>query len=270
MIPPHLRFDFDKAVSIITSFIREEVRGAGARGVVIGLSGGSDSSLATALSVRALSKEGVKVVFLPDRETSLESRVAAKAVAESLDLDLLTIDITGVVESALASLGLSYSTANKVVKGNVKVRVRMLLLYGIANNEGRLVVGTGDRSEWLIGYFTKWGDAAGDIYPNIGLYKTQVRALGMYLGLPTEVINRAPTPDLWPGHTAEGELGLSYDVIDEVLYWVFDEGLDPGEVPRRAGVSRVAVEKVMDMFRKSEHKRNPLKAPFRSFKEIMK
>ncbi len=270
MIPPYLRFDFDKAASTISSFIRASVKEAGAKGVVIGLSGGSDSSLASALAVRALGKERVKVIFLPDRETSPESRVAARAVAESLDLELLTIDITGVVESALASLGLSYATADKIVKGNIKVRTRMLLLYGIANNEGRLVVGTGDRSEWLIGYFTKWGDVAGDIYPNIGLYKTQVRALGKYLGLPAEVINRAPTPDLWPGHTAEGELGLSYDVIDEVLYWIFDEGLDPGEVPQRAGVPREAVEKVMEMYRRSEHKRNPLKAPFRSFKELMK
>ncbi len=270
MIPPHLRFDFDKAASMISSFIREAVKEAGAMGVVIGLSGGSDSSLASILAVKALGKEKVKLVFLPDRETSPESRVAARAVAESLDLELITIDITGVVESALASLGLSYSTADKIVKGNIKVRTRMLLLYGIANNEGRLVVGTGDRSEWLIGYFTKWGDVAGDIYPNIGLYKTQVRALGKYLGLPAEVINRAPSPDLWPGHTAEGELGLSYDVIDEVLYWVFDEGLDPSEVPQRAGVSREVVEKVMEMHRRSEHKRNPLKAPFRSFKELMR
>ncbi len=269
MIPPYLRFDFDKATSTISSFIREAVKEAGAKGVVIGLSGGSDSSLATALAVKALGKEKVKVVFLPDRETSPESRIAARVVAESLDLELVTIDITGIAESALASLGLSYSTADKIVKGNIKVRTRMLLLYGIANNEGRLVVGTGDRSEWLIGYFTKWGDAAGDIYPNIGLYKTQVRALGMYLGLPAEVINRAPTPDLWPGHTAEGELGLSYDIIDKVLYWVFDEGLDPREVPQRAGVPREAVEKVMEMHRRSEHKRNPLRAPFRSFKELM-
>jgi len=268
MIPPHLSFSYDKAIERITAFIKESVKEAGARGVVIGLSGGSDSSLATALSVKALGKEKVKVVFLPDRESSPDSRVAARAVAESLELELVTIDITGVVESALAALGLSYATADKIVKGNIKVRTRMMLLYGIANNEGRLVVGTGDRSEWLIGYFTKWGDVAGDIYPNIGLYKTQVRALGKYIGLPAEVINRAPTPDLWPGHTAEGELGLSYDVIDEVLYWVFDEGLDPDKVPEKAGVPKEAVERVMEMHRRSEHKRNPLKAPFRSFKEL--
>ncbi|OYT46628.1 MAG: NAD(+) synthase, partial [Desulfurococcales archaeon ex4484_42] len=139
----------------------------------------------------------------------------------------------------------------------------------IANLENRLVLGASDRSEWLIGYFTKWGDGAADAYPIIGLYKTQVRALGLHLGIPEEVVLRPPTPDLWPGHTAEGELGITYEQIDEVLYRIFDESIPAEKVPEVTGIPKKVVERVLELHKRSEHKRNPLKAPFKSFKELL-
>ncbi len=268
MLPDYLRFDKERAVELITSFIRSVVESAGASGVVVGLSGGSDSTVAVALAVRALGASRVKGVRLPDRESSRESVEIAGRVADFLGIGVETVDITPMVESFLEAVGLSYSTAPRIVKGNVKVRCRMVTLYTIANAERRLVLGTSDRSEWLIGYFTKWGDGCADLYPIIGLFKTQVIELGKYLGLPEEAVSRPPTPDLWPGHTAYEELGLTYNVIDRVLYWLFDESLPPERVPEAAGVSEEAVRRVMEMHRATEHKRVPLKAPFRSFKEI--
>jgi NAD+ synthase len=267
MLPPNLRLDFRKAERVITNFISRTVGEAGAKGVVIGLSGGGDSAVVAALAVKALGADKVKVLHLPDKESDPVSALIANKVADRLGLTLHIVDITNAVESLLKLAGLSYES-DKVVRGNVKVRVRMATLYSVANSERRLVMGTSDRSEWLIGYFTKWGDGAADLYPIIGLYKTQVREFGKYLGLPIEVTSRPPTPDLWPGHTAEGELGVTYDMIDQVLYYVFDEGLNEEDVPKVAGVPMEVVKRVMELHRGSEHKRNPLRAPFRSFKEI--
>jgi len=268
VLPPYLRVNFSKVEKAVITFIRDSINSSQSSGVVIGLSGGSDSSVTAALAVRALGVEKVKVIHLPEKESDPYSTLLATKVADSLGLKLKIIDITTAVSTLLRLIGLDYGKADKVVKGNIKVRTRMTILYAIANLEKRLVLGTGDRSEWLIGYFTKWGDSAADIYPIIGLYKTQVVEFGKYLNLPSDVISRPPTPDLWPGHTAESELGLTYEVIDKVLYWIFDRGMKPDEVSKAAGVPKEIVERIMDLHKRSEHKREPLKAPFRSFTEI--
>jgi len=270
MLPPHLRFDFRQAERVITRFIKDMIESTGASGVVIGLSGGSDSSVTAALAVRALGADKVKALRLPDKESSRESIEIAGKVADTLGIEVVTIDITPMVESFLRAIGLTYENAPKIVKGNIKVRTRMVTLYAFANKERRLVLGTSDRSEWLIGYFTKWGDGCADLYPIIGLYKTQVMEFGKWLGLPEESVTRPPTPDLWPGHTAYEELGVTYDLIDEVLYRVFDEGVPPEKVPEVAGVPEEVVKRVMELHRVSEHKRSPLKMPFKSFKELPK
>ncbi|MEM2021119.1 MAG: NAD+ synthase [Zestosphaera sp.] len=270
MLPPHLRLDFQKAEVIIEGFIKTKVREAGASGVVIGLSGGGDSSICAVLSARALGSSSVLAVHMPEVESGPISTLIANKVANGLGLNLMNIDITNVVTAFLKSLGLSYESSEKLVRGNIKARSRMTILYAIANRENMLVVGTSDRSEWLIGFFTKWGDGAADMYPIIGLYKTQAREFAKYLGLPVEVVSRPPSPDLWPGHTAEGELGLTYDEIDEVLYRLFDEGRKPQEIPGVSGIPVEVVEKVMRLHAKTRHKRVIPEAPFRSFKELEK
>ena len=270
MLPPYLRVNFKKAEEVIVEFIEKKVKSAGAEGVVVGLSGGGDSAVATALAVKALGSENVLAFHLPDRESDRISALIASKVADSLDIELRIIDITPIVTSFLNSLGWSYQASDKIVRGNIKVRTRMSILYAMANSMNRLVLGTSDRSEWLIGYFTKWGDGAADLYPIIGLYKTQVREFGKLLSLPPEVMSRPPTPDLWKGHTAEGEIGVTYDVIDEVLYWLFDEGLSVDELMDKHLVPREVIEHIIELHRKTEHKRKPLVAPFWSFKELMK
>lgn len=268
MLPPHLSVDFRKAEDVITNFIRVKVKEAGASGVVIGLSGGGDSSVCAALSVKALGTSSVKVIHMPEIESNPISTLIANKVANNLGLELEIINITDVVSAFLKSLGMSYESSDKTVRGNVKARSRMIILYTIANKENMLVVGTSDRSEFLIGFFTKWGDGAGDLHPIIGLYKTQVREFAKYLSLPTEVISRPPSPDLWPGHTAEGELGLTYDEIDEVLYRLFDEGREPHEIPRISGVPKESVEKVIKLYEKTKHKRSLVNGPFYSFRDL--
>jgi NAD+ synthase len=268
MLHKELRFDINKALEKATNFIKANVEEAGASGVVIGISGGIDSSVAAALAVKALGANKVRALFLPETESSRISFYLAGKVASSLGLELDIIDITNIVKEFLKSTGLNYQSAPKIVKGNIKVRTRTVVLYTIANLENRLVLGTSDRSEWLIGYFTKWGDSSADLYPNLGLYKTQVIELGRYLGLPNEVVSRDPTPDLWPGHKAEDELGVSYDEIDLVLYYLFDERSDPEKVPEKAGVPMNIVRRIIELHEKSHHKRSPLKAPFMTFKEL--
>jgi len=268
VLPPHLSLDFRKAEQVITDFIKVKVREAGASGVLIGLSGGGDSSVCAALSVRALGTSSVKVVHMPDVESDPISTLIANKVANNLGLELEIINITDIVNAFLKSLGTDYESSDKLVRGNIKARSRMIILYAIANKENMLVIGTSDRSEFLIGFFTKWGDGAGDLHPIIGLYKTQVREFAKYLNLPTEVISRPSSPDLWPGHTAEGELGLTYDEIDEILYRLFDEGRQPSEVPRISGIPEESVKKVVRLYERTKHKRVLANGPFYSFKEL--
>lgn len=259
-VPDFLRIDLEKTAKKLIECIKRTVDEAGANGVVIGLSGGVDSSTITSLSVRALGVERVKVLLMPDKESSKKGIEDAERVVSILGLkDVVRIDITSIVEAVLRLSGDSYETAPRIPKANVKARVRMILLYYYANKENRLVVGSGDRSEWLLGYFTKWGDAAADLYPLLGLYKTQVRMLAEYLGIPEDIAWKPSSPDLWPGHKAMDELGAEYDVIDPILYYMFDVGLKDEEIAEKTRAPLELVKAVRKMYLKSGHKRSPLK-----------
>ncbi len=259
-IPDFLKIDLEKTVEKLVKCIKEHVSEAKASGVVIGLSGGVDSSTTTALSVRALGPGKVKVLVMPDKESSRRSIEDAKRVIEILGLrDVVYVDITPIVEAVLRLGGDSYDTAPRIPKANVKARARMILLYYYANKENRLVVGSSDRSEWLLGYFTKWGDAAADFYPLLGLYKTQVRMLAEYLGIPEDIAWKPSSPDLWPGHKARDELGAEYDVLDPILYYMFDVGLRDEEIAEKTGAPLELVKAVRQRHLTSGHKRSPLK-----------
>ncbi|MCS7099507.1 MAG: NAD+ synthase [Sulfolobales archaeon] len=254
-VPSYLRIDEAKTAKAIIDFIRNYVSDAGASGVVLGLSGGTDSSVLAALAVEALSADRVAVLFMYDKESSLSSERDAELLASLLNLKLLKLDLTTGVEFVLKLLGDSYEVAPRVAKGNVKARLRMVVLYYLANKTNSLVLGSSDRSEWLIGYFTKWGDGAADLYPLINLYKTQVRLLGDYLGLPERICWKPSSPDLWPGHRAVDELGVEYDVIDSVLHLYVDRGLGAEEVSKIARVDLNTVKNIISRIPASEHKR---------------
>jgi len=246
----------------LINYIRSYVDGAGVRGVVLGVSGGTDSATTAALAVKALGPERVYVLILPDKENEEEDIRDAELVTKVLGLENVEyIDITDIVESFLKALKTDYDRAPKVPKGNIKARVRMVILYYYANIHNLLVVGSSDRSEYLLGFFTKWGDGAADIYPLINLYKTQVRLLAEYLGIPEKIVWKPSSPGFWRGHKARDELGADYDVIDKILYHLIDLRLDPVETAKEVGVPLELVYSILKRVKMTEHKRRFIQLP---------
>jgi NAD+ synthase len=233
---------------VICRFIRHRVAIANASGVVVGISGGIDSAVVAALCVRALGKAKVLGLLMPDRKPEPE----ALQVVKWLGIRSRTVKI-GPLATALARTGPKRPT--RAVLGNVKARLRMVLLYLEANTNNRLVVGTGNKSELLAGYFTKYGDGGVDIAPLGDLYKTQVRALAEDLGVPQSVRSLVPTAGLYPGQTDEGELGISYPLLDAILLGI-ELRLEPGQIAKRAGVPVSEVERIMARVRSAVHKRH--------------
>ena len=247
-------FDAEFVASKISDFIRSKV---GGRRAVVGLSGGIDSAVTATLSVRGLGREKVLALVMPDSAATPDEDVKdAKAMAESLGIRYRTIDITQAskIITELASAGCE--SKDKVAEGNVRARLRMIILYYIANSEGRIVIGSGDRSELMIGYFTKYGDGGVDLLPLGCLYKTQVRELAKHLGIPRKIIDKESSPRLWEGQTAVSELGISYEDVDLILYRLLDLRMRRDELARDLGPGYTAkVEKVAWLVRESAHKR---------------
>ncbi|MEB3787595.1 MAG: NAD+ synthase, partial [Desulfurococcales archaeon] len=222
------RLDYDRLSKELSSWIRDRVEEAGVEGIVVGVSGGVDSATTLALSVKALGKERVLGLVMPDSTvTPSEDMEDAKSLLESLGVRYHVIDIAPIVDVYKGSIPVyeDEDGPDRIPVGNLRARIRMSLLYYYANKKKLLVAGTGDRSEILIGYFTKWGDGAVDILPIAILYKTQVRRLAASMGVPERIAFKPSSPRLWRGQTAEGELGVSYEQIDLVLHAVFDRGI---------------------------------------------
>ncbi len=217
------------AQAVLTSFIRDAVDTTGTQAVVVGLSGGVDSSLAAALAARALGPERVHGFLLPYRTSNPESAHDARAVAEHLGMPHRVIDISPMVDAYFEG----ESDAGPDRRGNKMARERMTILFDQAKKLGALVLGTSNKTEILLGYSTIFGDNASSLNPLGDLYKGQVWQLSRHLGLPAQVIDKAPSADLWPGQTDESELGVDYETADEVLYLLFDMGLRPEEVTAR-------------------------------------
>ena len=226
--------------------LREVARGAGRGRIVIGLSGGIDSAVALGLAVRALGPRDVTAVRLPSRHTEQVHLDDAAATAEAVRLpeeNLLTVSIEPLLEGLAAARP---DVAESDIRfGNGSARARMIVVYDLAQALHALVCGTENRTENLLGYFTRFGDAASDIEPITDLYKTEVRAAARVLGLPETVITKHPTAGLWGGQTDEDELGFTYADADRVLVATFDLGMTPDEAAARAGVDRDVVDRVL-------------------------
>jgi NAD+ synthase len=238
------------AEAVLTSFIRDAVETSGTEGVVVGLSGGVDSSLSAALAARALGPERVHGFLLPYRTSSPESERDARALAEHLGIPHRAIDISPMVDAYFQI----EADAPADRRGNKMARERMTILFDQAKKLDALVLGTSNKTEILLGYSTVFGDNASSLNPLGDLYKCQVWQLSRHLGLPAEVIDKAPSADLWPGQTDEGELGFSYETADEVLYLLFDLGLRPEEVAARGYEERV-VRRIVSLEQRFRFKR---------------
>lgn len=219
--------------------------------MVLGLSGGLDSALTAALCVQALGAANVHAVTMPHRTSNPESELHATAQARALGLDPLRFDITGVVEPYLADPSIT-----DLRRGNLMARARMMTLFDQAAALRALVAGTSNRTEYLLGYFTMFGDSAASFEPLMHLYKCQVKALSRHVGVLEVIVNKAPSADLWPGQTDEGELGYTYAEADAILYLLTERALPPPEVAAR-GYALATVEAVQRKMRSTAFKRVP-------------
>lgn len=252
-----LDLDWDEALKEILTFIRETVSDAGARGCVLGLSGGVDSSLVAKLLVLAIGRERVLGVLMPTSFTPTRDIEDARWLAKELDISSEMIEIRPMVDSFTKSLGTNpNASAHKIPLANIHARVRMVILYYLANLNNYLVAGTGDRSEDLIGYFTKYGDGGVDFLPISHLYKTQVRKLAEHLGLPSQIALKPSSPQLYPGHKATDEVPLDYDKLDLVLKMLFDDKSPPERVSEKTKVPIETVQDLLRRFESSTHKRS--------------
>jgi NAD+ synthase len=250
----------------ITEFVRETVDDAGAEGAVLGLSGGIDSTLTAHLAVEALGEEGLHGLVMPSEVNRQENTSDAERVANDLDVSYDVIGIEPIVESFREAFpadldGEPDSEALTTAVGNVRVRTRGVLNYFVANYENRIVLGTGNRSEALAGYYTKYGDQAVDCNPIGNLYKMQVRQLARYVGVPDDLVEKTPTAGMWVGQTDEDEMGLGYDTLDAVLALHIDGPLSKAATARELGIDAARIETVEGLVARSEHKRHMPSAP---------
>jgi len=241
----------EDAARIIESFIATRLEEAGADGVAIGLSGGLDSSLTASLSVRAVGRDRVLGVAMPEEDSNPQDLEHAYLMAKSLGIELRVIDIGKPLVSLVECTD---AKPDKLTLANLKARTRMIVLYYLANTENRLVMGCSNKSELMVGYFTKFGDGASDYLPIGDLYKTQVRDLAHKLGIPVTIIEKPPSAGLWKDQTDEGELGLSYGMLDSILYGL-EMQLPDLEIASRADCDPFMVEEVRSRVRRSIHKR---------------
>jgi NAD+ synthase len=249
---PRLQIDTELVRKILLSFLRQEIDRAGLNGAVVGLSGGVDSSLACVLCTQALGPERVLAVLMPYRTSSPDSLQDAEEVVRLTGVRSLTMEITPMVDALLERC----PEADQRRRGNVMARTRMIILYDQSAAQGKIVVGTGNKTEILLGYTTLYGDSACGLNPVGDLYKNQVRQLARAVGVPDHIVNKAPTADLWSGQTDEGELGFSYDDVDQLLYLLVDERYSPAECVE-AGFDRGFVAKVVERVRQNQFKRVP-------------
>ncbi len=243
----------------LTDFIRQQVDDAGAEGAVLGLSGGIDSTLTAHLAVDALGADQVHGLVLPAEVSSEDNMSDAERVAESLEISADVIEVEPIVDALLAAY--PEAEGDHVAVGNARARVRAVLNYLVANHENRLVLGTGNRSEAAVGYFTKYGDGAVDCHPIGNLYKVQVRQLARHLGVPDDLVSKPATAELWADQTDEGELGIDYETLDAILATHIDGPLSDDATCRLLEVDAETVTHVREMYEASEHKRNAPPAP---------
>jgi len=246
-------------VTEISTWLRERLDEGGAERFVLGLSGGIDSAVVCGLCVQAAGADRVLGVIMPS-SSQPDDAASAHKVADAFGVETHTVDLSGIADAFYAAMpsgavlpSMSSATAGErqqLATANVRPRLRMTTLYYIANLTRGIVVGTGNKSEAMIGYFTKYGDGGVDLFPIIDLYKHEVRAVARELGVPESVIARPPSAGLWEGQTDEDEIGMSYEELDRILV-----AIESGDT---SGFDEASVKRVSDLVSSTEHKRTPV------------
>ena len=251
-MPLNLSIDSRKTVGNITAFIQQTCKKTGLSHLVVGLSGGIDSAVSSALAVRAVGAENIYVGIFPYGDLNDEGLEDAKLIIGAFKIpnsNIITIDIKPFIDPLIKI----DSSMNDLRRGNIATRMRMILLYDLAKKYQALVLGTENRSEYLLGYYTRFGDEASDLAPIRELYKTQVKQLACYLKIPEKIINKTPTAGMWIGQTDEGEFGFTYKEADGILYQYVDLKKNRDEIINY-GFKGETVDKVLKRLKDNEFK----------------
>ena len=245
--------DYKIIADRIQEGLKQKISDSNSKGVIFGLSGGIDSAVIAYLCHNAI-KEKTLALIMPDSKISPESETNdAIKIVDELGLDYKLLDINSIHKEFKMIL-----EPNDRALGNLRARIRMNILYYYANLKNLVALGSSDKSEFNIGYFTKFGDGASDILPIVSLYKTQVREMARHLGIDENIITKKSSPHLWPNHEAEHEIGLEYEQIDTILYCILDKKLSSEETAKESQIDIEIIKKISEMYQKNEHKRvNP-------------
>ena len=252
------KINVEKTKNDIVEFVQNKVSEANADGLVVGLSGGIDSTVAAFLACEAVGKENVFGVVLPSTTTPTEDKLHGTAIAQLLGINYKEMAIDSILNEFLSVTQLEEDI--KAI-GNLKARIRMSIIYFYANSKNYLVSGTGNKSEISIGYFTKHGDGACDIEPIGDLYKTDVFELAKYLGVPQEIIDKPPRAGLWNNQTDEDEIGMTYELLDKILYRFIEKEIDAKSIADELDIEVDEVNDIIDRVERNNHKTKVPESP---------
>lgn len=248
--------DYPAVKRDLVNFLDSCLDKTGAEGFVFGMSGGVDSA---ALAYLACIRHRDKTlgVIMPDASVTPDSETDdGMYMVGALGMESRVVRIDGIVDAYASQLG-----KDERALGNLRARVRGAILYYHANASNRMVLGSTDRSEYLLGYYTKYGDGAADATPLVRLYKTHVRGLARHLGVPGRVVEKKSSPHLWEGHDAETEIGIPYETVDRILYHTSDLRMTPSECSANTGIPKEAISRILDMVERNRHKREAPDSP---------
>lgn len=248
----------EKTKDDIVKFIQSKVSEAKTDGIVVGLSGGIDSTLIAYLACEAVGKENVFGIIMPSTTTPTEDKIHGISIAQGLGIDYKEIAIDSILNEFLFMTQLE---EDNLAIGNLKARIRMSIIYFYANQKKYLVSGTGNKSEIIIGYFTKHGDGACDIEPIGDLYKTDVFKLSRHMGVPEDIIDKPPRAGLWNNQTDEAEIGMSYDLIDQILYQYCEKSKKDKEISEMLEIPVDDVDMIIDKINRNKHKSKVPESP---------
>ena len=250
--------DVEKTRKDIVEFVQNRVSEANTDGLVVGLSGGIDSTLAAFLACEAVGRENVFGIVMPSTTTPTEDKLHGTAIAQQLGIKYKEIAIDSILNEFLS---VTQIKDDKRAIGNLKARIRMSIIYFYANSMNYLVCGTGNKSELLIGYFTKHGDGACDLEPIGDLYKTNVYELAKYLEVPQEIIDKPPRAGLWNNQTDEDEIGMTYELLDKILYKSIEKNMDSNAIADELDISADEVDDIINRVERNEHKTKVPESP---------
>ena len=245
------KINLDESKKNIVEFVQNKVSQANADGLVVGLSGGIDSTLAAFIACEAVGSENVFGLIMPSTTTPTEDKLHGTEIAQLLGMDYEEIAIDSILNEFLS---VTQIKKDELAIGNLKARIRMSVSYFYANSKNYLVCGTGNKSEILIGYFTKHGDGACDIEPIGDLYKTDVYQLAEYMDVPQKILDKPPRAGLWNNQTDEDEIGMAYELIDKILYLNLEKALSIDKIADNLDISVDSVNMIINRVNRNEHK----------------